>query len=184
MADGQLRALISRMRRQSGCTTSDAQLLDDFVARRDDASFEVLVWRHGALVLSLCQRILHDVHEAEDAFQATFLVFARKAGSITEARIEAEYEGKSAPDKNGLSALAEAAEQKVRSLTGVRMKVSLVPPDTFPRAALKARRVAAVEFLANALFTDRAHGAVLASRVLREMPMPHIKDFQFRRKSK
>ena len=61
---------------------SDAQLLDDFVTRQDEASFEVLVWRHGSMVLSVCQRVLHDSHEAEDAFQATFLVFARKAGSV------------------------------------------------------------------------------------------------------
>jgi TetR/AcrR family transcriptional regulator len=58
-----------------------------------------------------------------------------------------------------------------------------LPFKPFEPDALKARRVAAVEFLGNALFTDRAHGAELASRVLREMPMPHIKDFQFRRKS-
>jgi TetR/AcrR family transcriptional regulator len=48
--------------------------------------------------------------------------------------------------------------------------------------ALKARREIAVRFLGNALFTDRAYGAKLASRVLREMPMPEVKDFQFWRK--
>jgi len=58
-----------------------------------------------------------------------------------------------------------------------------LPLKRFEPDALKARRVAAVEFLGNALFTDRAHGAALASRVLREMPMPNVKDFQFRRKS-
>ena len=84
MANGQLRGLICQLRRQSGCTLSDAQLLDEFVTRRDEASFEVLVWRHGSMVLSVCQRVLHDSHEAEDAFQATFLVFARKAGSISK----------------------------------------------------------------------------------------------------
>jgi TetR/AcrR family transcriptional regulator len=58
-----------------------------------------------------------------------------------------------------------------------------LPIKPFDPDSLKARRVAAVEFLGNAIFTDRAHGAALASRVLREMPMPHIKDFQFRRTS-
>jgi RNA polymerase sigma factor (sigma-70 family) len=86
MANGQLRVVISHLRRlvggKGGCTLTDAQLLEAFVRRRDEASFEVLVWRHGAMVLSLCQRILRDAHEAEDAFQATFLVFARKAGTI------------------------------------------------------------------------------------------------------
>ena len=75
----QLRRLIGR---QSGCTLSDAQLLEDFLNERDEAAFEVLVWRHGTMVLSLCKRILHDEHEAEDAFQVTFLVLARKASSI------------------------------------------------------------------------------------------------------
>ncbi len=86
MAAGRLHTVIGQLRRlighQSGCQLTDAQLLDDFVGRRDEASFEVLVWRHGTMVLELCRRILRDDHEAEDAFQATFLVLARKAGSI------------------------------------------------------------------------------------------------------
>ena len=86
MADGQLRAVIGQLRRliggQGGSSLSDAQLLEAFVSRRDEAAFEVLVWRHGTMVFNLCQRILHDAHQAEDAFQATFLVFVRKAGSI------------------------------------------------------------------------------------------------------
>jgi RNA polymerase sigma factor (sigma-70 family) len=61
---------------------ADAELLERFVGQRDEAAFELLVWRHGGMVLSLCRRILHDAHEAEDAFQATFLALARKAGSI------------------------------------------------------------------------------------------------------
>ncbi|MBM3983894.1 MAG: RNA polymerase sigma factor, partial [Planctomycetes bacterium] len=74
-----LRRLVTR---HSGSALSDAQLVENFVARRDQASFEVLVWRHGAMVLALCRRVLRDAHEAEDAFQAAFLVFARKAGAI------------------------------------------------------------------------------------------------------
>jgi RNA polymerase sigma factor (sigma-70 family) len=79
MVVSQLRRLLGS---QQGCTLSDAKLLEDFVARRDEASFEVLVWRHGTMVLSICERILHDAHAAEDAFQATFLVLACKARSI------------------------------------------------------------------------------------------------------
>jgi RNA polymerase sigma factor (sigma-70 family) len=74
-----LRRLIGR---QSGCSLSDTQLLEQYVTHKDAASFEVLVWRHGAMVLGLCRRILREEHEAEDAFQATFLVFARKANSV------------------------------------------------------------------------------------------------------
>jgi RNA polymerase sigma factor (sigma-70 family) len=65
-----------------GGDLTDAQLLEAFVERREEAAFELLVWRHAALVLGVCRRLLHDRHEAEDAFQATFLVFVRKAGSI------------------------------------------------------------------------------------------------------
>jgi RNA polymerase sigma factor (sigma-70 family) len=86
MAGERLPGLINQLRRlagrRSGCTLTDAELLGAFVARGDEASFEVLVWRHGGMVLRLCQRVLRDSHEAEDAFQATFLVFARKAGAI------------------------------------------------------------------------------------------------------
>src|SRR5262245_19515069 len=62
---------------------SDAQLLDLFVLQRNEAAFEALLHRHGPLVFGVCRRILRDVQDAEDAFQATFLVLARKAPSIT-----------------------------------------------------------------------------------------------------
>jgi len=64
---------------------SDRQLLERFVTCRDAVSelaFTVLVQRHGPMVLGVCRRILADPHDAEDAFQATFLVLVRKAGSI------------------------------------------------------------------------------------------------------
>ena len=64
---------------------SDAQLLDQFVAQRDDAAeaaFEELVIRHGPMVLRVCRGVLHDAHDAEDAFQAVFLVLANRARSI------------------------------------------------------------------------------------------------------
>ncbi len=61
---------------------SDAQLLGRFAADRDEAAFELLVWRHARLVYGTCQRVLHDRHDAEDAFQATFLALARHAGRI------------------------------------------------------------------------------------------------------
>jgi RNA polymerase sigma factor (sigma-70 family) len=67
---------------QSARELSDALLLDRFASERDDGAFAVLVERHGRLVWEVCRHILHDDHDAEDAFQVTFLVLARKAGSI------------------------------------------------------------------------------------------------------
>ena len=61
---------------------TDAALLDRFVGRRDEAAFMLLVERYGPLVMGVCKRQLDEVHDAEDAFQATFLVLVRKAASI------------------------------------------------------------------------------------------------------
>lgn len=61
---------------------SDSQLIQQFLARQDDdaeTAFEVLVERHGPMVLRICRSVLGDEHDAEDAFQTTFLVLARKA---------------------------------------------------------------------------------------------------------
>ncbi len=63
-------------------TLSDGQLLDRFLDRREGAVFEAIIRRHGPMVWGVCRRILRDHHDAEDAFQATFLVLARKAASI------------------------------------------------------------------------------------------------------
>lgn len=62
---------------------TDAQLLERFIARRDDGTgFEALLARHGPMVLGVCRAVLRDDHAAEDAFQATFLVLVRRARSV------------------------------------------------------------------------------------------------------
>jgi RNA polymerase sigma factor (sigma-70 family) len=71
------------MLRQGSAGMTDGQLLEAFIAHRDEAAFEVLVRRHGPMVLGVCGRVLRDSHDAEDAFQATFLVLARKAASVS-----------------------------------------------------------------------------------------------------
>src|ERR1700677_3052385 len=60
----------------------DHRLLERFIQERDEAAFEVLVARHGPMVLSVCRGILRDPSDVEDAFQATFLVLVKKAATI------------------------------------------------------------------------------------------------------
>jgi RNA polymerase sigma factor (sigma-70 family) len=64
---------------------TDGQLLERFVELREAAAFEALLRRHGPMVLGVCRRVAGDGHTAEDCFQTTFLVLARKAGSIRQA---------------------------------------------------------------------------------------------------
>jgi RNA polymerase sigma factor (sigma-70 family) len=75
--------LLDNLRKSPGHSAlSDAALLRRFADHRDEAAFRELVERFGPMVLGVCRRVLGDVHAAEDAFQATFLVLARKAPSL------------------------------------------------------------------------------------------------------
>jgi RNA polymerase sigma-70 factor (ECF subfamily) len=81
-------ALSNILRRLRGAAAAsagapDAELLERFAASGDESAFELLLWRHGPMVLGVCRRVLRHEQDAEDAFQATFLALAKKAGSVT-----------------------------------------------------------------------------------------------------
>ncbi|HEV3444364.1 MAG TPA: RNA polymerase sigma factor, partial [Gemmataceae bacterium] len=86
MATAQLSTLLQHIHKlaadRDSLQRSDRQLLDDFSGRRDEAAFTALVARHGPMVARVCRRVLNHEQDAEDAFQATFLILARKTGSI------------------------------------------------------------------------------------------------------
>ncbi len=91
MASGGLRVLPRAIRMLFEVGTvgglTDGQLLEQFAARKTEAgeaAFAALVARHGPMVLSVCGGLLGDAHDAEDAFQATFLILAKKSRSIRD----------------------------------------------------------------------------------------------------
>lgn len=91
---------------------SDEQLLERFVRQREEPAFEALVKRHGPLVIGVCRRVLQNRDDAEDAFQATFLVLARKAASI----------GKQASVGSWLYKVAYHMAVRARKQTATRQK--------------------------------------------------------------
>src|ERR1700722_16365094 len=94
MTNGQTSAVLQQL-----CTSvlrdaggvSDRQLLELFIERRDEAAFEAIVRRHGPMVRCVCRRILRNRQDAEDAFQAAFLVLVRKAAVIASRELLAGW---------------------------------------------------------------------------------------------
>ena len=85
MARRTLSTFFARLRPPPGAggdAATDAELLRRWADGRDRAAFELIVWRHGPLVLGTCRRVCRSEADAEDSFQATFLVLARKAGGV------------------------------------------------------------------------------------------------------
>ena len=86
MATGQLGGVIHYLRHiaapRDGGERTDGQLLEGFLVGRDETAFAALVRRHGPMVLGVCRRLLNHMQDAEDAFQATFLVLVKRAASV------------------------------------------------------------------------------------------------------
>jgi RNA polymerase sigma factor (sigma-70 family) len=116
---------------------SDRQLLQHFVQRHDEVAFEALVQRHGPMVLGLCRRILGNDADAEDAFQATFLVLARKASAVGKPELLAGW----------LFGVACRVARKARAQAGRRRRleaqggtVPMQAPDPLQNAATQELR--------------------------------------------
>jgi RNA polymerase sigma factor (sigma-70 family) len=109
----------------SDSAPADEQLLERYAQARDEAAFTTLVCRHAALVLGVCRRVLQDAHAAEDAFQATFLLLAQKAGALRRPALLGPWLYGVAT-RTALKARARAARQR-----HVESRVA-APPATSP----------------------------------------------------
>jgi RND family efflux transporter MFP subunit len=113
---------------ESGSGLSDAELLGRYVHFQDEAAFELLLWRHGALVLNVCRRVLHCEQDAEDAFQATFLTFVRQAHAIIRRGSVASWLYKVAY-RVALEAKAQARKTAAHEKRGGDSRAIQSPPD-------------------------------------------------------
>jgi RNA polymerase sigma factor (sigma-70 family) len=131
MAASQMSSFFDHLRRttllQNVGSMSDGQLLQYFLTSHEEAAFEALVQRHGPMVLGVCRRVLQNAHDAEDAFQATFLVFLRKAASIAPR----EYVGNwlyGVAYRTALKAKSTAAKRRVKESQVKNMPKHDPPP--------------------------------------------------------
>ena len=104
---------------------NDDQLLTRFFTAREDAAFSLLLERHGPLVYGVCRRVLGDASDAEDAFQATFLVLVRKGGSLRDpARLASWLYGvayRTACKAKGKAALRTRSERQASEMPTTKM---------------------------------------------------------------
>jgi RNA polymerase sigma factor (sigma-70 family) len=114
MATSPLSEVVQHLRRtvflRDDTGLTDGQLMDRFISRRETAALAALARRHGAMVWGVCRRVLRNHHDAEDAFQATFLVLVRKAASIASPELLA----------NWLYGVAHQTALKARATAGKR----------------------------------------------------------------
>jgi RNA polymerase sigma factor (sigma-70 family) len=112
----------------------DDQLLQRFLVDQSEAAFAALVRRHGPLVLAVCRRTLHNWHDAEDAFQATFLILARRANTIRKQQSLGSW----------LHGVAYRAAAKIRTQAATRKRHEMQPVSGLaadPLAEVKVREL-------------------------------------------
>ncbi len=105
---------------RDGAGPTDGQLLDDFLSRHDESAIASIVARHGPMVWGVCRRTLRNHQDAEDAFQATFLVLLRKAASIVPKEKLADWLYGVA-NQTALKARSTAAKRRLREMQVVAM---------------------------------------------------------------
>jgi RNA polymerase sigma factor (sigma-70 family) len=140
MATGPLAPVVNYLRKVTSSAAlaelPDADLLARFAQQRDEAAFTVLVRRHGAMVLAVCRRVVRDGHAAEDAFQATFLVLARKAGSLSHPELLGHWLYGVAY-RTAMKARREAAKRRAHETQAVRVQEGR-PSEEIHRQDLRA----------------------------------------------
>jgi RNA polymerase sigma factor (sigma-70 family) len=124
MATSPMSDVIQHLRRavllRDGAGLTDGQLLEDYISRGNEAALAALVGRHGSMVWGVCRRVLRSYHDAEDAFQATFLVLVRKAASIASRELLASWLYGVAY-QTALNARAAAAKRSARERQVIQM---------------------------------------------------------------
>src|SRR3712207_1540869 len=133
MANAQRGTVWRQIRRMVGARAgedaSDRALLERFLAGREEEAFVALLERHGPMVLQVCRRVLHNWHDAQDAFQATFLLLARKAGSIRKPDSVAGWLHGVA-HRLALEAKGQGARRQARERRAADMRRTSGAPDT------------------------------------------------------
>ena len=120
-------SVIKHIRRVVGDGLRDGELLGRYVDRRDEAALAALVNRHGPMVWGVCRRHLSH-HDAEDAFQATFIVLVRKAASIAQREAVGNWLY-GAAHQTALQARRSAARRKLREVQVTEMPDAEAPQE-------------------------------------------------------
>jgi len=138
MATSQITEVVEHLRRgmlrRDGAGLTDGQLLECYVSQREEAAFAALVRRHAPMVWGVCRRVVGGHHDAEDAFQATFIVLVRKASSVVPREMVANWLYGVAY-QTAIKARAMATRRKAREKQVTRMPEPAAADGGVPNAS-------------------------------------------------